>query len=421
MFALNGVHVPLACDENALLRFALGLLSEHEAAALRRHVVLCPSCSAYLSTLGTPELDVSVDDGAAVVEDLLARPPATWPQHFATHVDQFATTSVVQSLIETCESLFDRDGDRAETLSSILVASADALASDGRSDALRALAWTRRATALLRVGRLPDALDAVSEAEARAHRIPAADYEFALIAFTAADILRELGRTDEALATIRRAAEIFRQYNDVRRLSSAREMEGAVLFRCGEYASATRIFLSLLESLADSEILACGRLAANAAHCLAKTGEHIRALPLFRKAEGIFTALGYPGYVCRISWGKARSTRASGDTLAAIAQLRAVFEQFAELESTAEWIRVGIELVEWMLDGDHSAAEVQTICSSVYEEAVKAGMQMQMLDALRYLRESAVREDLTVPSILLVREFLETLPRTPNAEFHPPQ
>jgi len=408
------------CDEHALVRYGLKLLGGEEAAEVRRHLEDCPSCVAYLSTFAPGDADgfgALAKAGAAAVDEMLKQPAEEWRRLFETNPERFANPAAVQALIQECEVAFDRDAARADVLSSILTESADALPPTFASRTLQALAWTRRATALHRRGRLPDALAAVSAAVARANHIPAADYERALIAFTAADILRELGRTEEALRGIREAAEVFARYNDARRHASAREMEAAVLFSSGEYARAGEIFQTLLDA-APADPVVRGRLAANAAHCLTRIGEHARALPLFAAAEEFFMGAGYATHVARIAWGKARAMRATGEE-EAVDALRGVFNRFSELEATSEWVRVGIELVEWLLPTG-AFAEVRAICTAVHERAIESGLQLQEMEAVSYLRDAAISERLTVDGALHVRRFIETLPSTPNAEFHIP-
>ncbi len=324
---------------------------------------------------------------------------------------------MVQALIQACEFALDQDLVRADTLSSILTESADALPAGSASSTLQALAWTRRATALLRLGRLPDALAAVAAARERTIDIPAADYERALIGFTAADVLRELGQPEEALRQIREAADVFLHYKDMRRHASAREMEAAVLFRSGEYEAAADLFCALLNASPGDPVVR-GRLAANAAQTLVKIGQDERALPLFAIAERIFTERGNDQYVARIAWGKARATRATGDDIAALAALREVLDRFDRLHQNAEWVRVGVELVEWLLPTD-AFHEARTLCAAVYERAVAAGMPLQALEAVSYLRQAAISETLTADRAQYVRSFLETLPSSPQAEFRP--
>src|ERR1043165_4424449 len=313
------------CDDNALLRYVLKLLTKEEAAEGRGHLAECSSCVAYLTTFDNADEEPFAEEAVstAAVDDLLARSPDRWERLFAGNRDRYATPAAVQALIQACEIALDRDLARADVLSLILTESADALPVSFASRTLQALAWTRRATALLRQGRLVDARAAVKTAEERASHIPAADYERALIAFTAADILRELGQTDDALRQIRDAAAVFRGYKDMRRWASAREMEAAVLFRRGDYRAAADLYLALLDA-GPTDLVVRGRLIANAAQSFVRLGEHERALPLFDRAEQIFLELKYDGYVTRILWGKARAIHALGNDETAIAALREV-------------------------------------------------------------------------------------------------
>ena len=386
----------------------------------RRHLTECSSCVAYLSTFSALADDRAADPApATAVDELLSRSPDRWERLFAVDRSRFATPAAVQALIQACEAALDSDLERAEVISLILTESADALPPSFASRTLQALAWTRRATALLRRGRLPEALAAVATAEERANDIPAADYERALISFTTADILRELGRTDEALHQIREAAQVFARYRDTRRHASAREMEAAVLFRCGEYGAAAAVFVELLHATPTDDDVVRGRLTANAAHCLTKTGDYARALPLFDSAEQIFAARGNHGFVARIAWGKARAIQAAGDHDAAVAAFRDVYKRFAALHATPEWIRVGIELVELLLPLGE-LVEARTICTNVHERAIAAGMQLQALEAVSYLREAAIASQLTVERAHHVRTFIEQLTLSSSMQFQRP-
>jgi tetratricopeptide (TPR) repeat protein len=407
------------CDENVLLGFVLNLLEDKDAAEVRQHLTECTSCVAYLVTFQGRTNDEPRPFGPNVaVQELLASPQDRWLDSYAVDRSRYATPEAVQALIQACETALDEDLARAEALSSILIGCADALPKSFASSTLQAIAWTRRGTALLRRGRLDEATAAIATANERADRIPAADYERALIAFTAADILRERGNTAEALIVIREAAAVFLRYNDTRRHASAREMEAAVLFRSGEYKAAGDLFSHLLAAK-PSDVVVRGRLAANAAHCFVRIGEHERALLLFEAAERIFAERGCEAHVVRIAWGKARTMRHLGDDDAAIAALRDVLDAFDRLHATAEWVRVGVELVEWLLPTG-AFHDARTMASAVYDRAVHAGMPMQAVEAVSYLREAAIAETLTADRAEYVRSFLETLPSAPHAEFARP-
>jgi tetratricopeptide (TPR) repeat protein len=412
--------MPRACDENTLLRYVLRLLPEREAAEARDHLAMCASCTAYLRTFDGEERLPTEDTlgTSTAVDDLLTRTPDRWERLFAHDRRRYATPAGVQALIEACEAAIDHDLVRADLLSTILTESADALPSGFAARTLQALAWTRRATVLLRRGELTEAQSAVANAEARASHIPAADYERALIAFTASDILRELGRTDDALREIRGAAAVFAAYRDTRRYASAREMEAAVLFRRGEYEAAASLYAELL-TVANLDDVTRARLTANTAQVLVKIGEYERALPLFEAAEALFSTLQYESYVARIVWGKARAYRAAGDVDVAIEVLRNVWARFEERGAVAEWIRVGVELAEWLLPTG-AYAEVCAICNAVHARAVEAAMALQAIEAVSYMRDAAVAERLTADRAAYVRAFLESLPSRPDATFQAP-
>jgi tetratricopeptide (TPR) repeat protein len=407
-----------SCDRNTLLRYGLGRLNTTETADVRRHVADCPKCAAYLATVQ------AAPDGFApvhsiIVDELLSRPDTQWASFFEKHRERFLNFEAVQALIQACEDRWDRDPKRADTLSVFLTDSADALPATFAARALQSIAWTRRATMHLRLARPSEALAAVDEAKARASDIPVADYERALIAFTSADILRDVGRTDEALAEIRGAAAVFASFRDQRRLASAREMEGAVLCSQGEYKDALAIFLSLNETAAIDRIIR-GRSAANAAHCFVKLGDPAQAVPLFGRAEGLFRELDHPNYLARIAWGKARALRSASDDVEAIAALRDVLRQFEALGAMTEWVRAGLELIEWLLPTE-AFEEVRILAHEVHSHAKKAGLQLQALEAIEYLRTASVRDALTANRAQYVRNFIEDLRSSPDAIFSPPQ
>jgi|GEM_PF-3108805 len=412
------------CDHNAVRRYGLKLLPKEEARRVEQHIAVCPHCAAYLMTIGScdhlssprEESDVHAREA---VRTLITSPEADWPRLVAVRRDSLATIAGVEAIIEACEVELDRDLNRAERISAILVDSADRLAPTLSARTLQALSWTRRATALHRVGRLLEAMTAVDRAETYAAMIPGAEYERALIGFTAADILSEKGDTDEALRRIRAAAATFLRYKDFRRHRSAREIEAAVLFARGEYVSARTLFWDLFETADANDVMVRARLAANIGHCLTAGGDHIRALEYLTEAERRFKELGIKPYSARIAWGKARVLLATGERDEAIAALSEVWTQFEILGALAEWVRVGIELVEWLLP-TAAYANVRSICTAVYERAIEAGMKLQALEAISYLREAALNETLTIDRAQYVRRFIENLPALPKAEFLPP-
>src|SRR5688572_14116981 len=222
-----------SCDRNALLRYALGRMSTTETADVRQHLAECAECAAYLTTVEAAPDPTRVR--SIIVDELLSRSHDLWASFFEKHRDRFVHFDAVHALIQACEDRWDREPERADILSIFLIESADALPATFAARALQSLAWTRRATMHLRRSSLSEALAAVETAKSRAADIPVADYERALIAFTSADVLRDLGRTDEALAEIRGAVAVFASFRDQRRLASAREMEGAVFCSQGEY------------------------------------------------------------------------------------------------------------------------------------------------------------------------------------------
>jgi tetratricopeptide (TPR) repeat protein len=409
-----------SCDRNALLRYALGRLDTVQTHDVRRHVTECPQCAAYLTTVESSPTASGSQRTLTVVDELLSLAPGEWSQFFEIHRSRFANLGPVQALIQACEDRWDREPERADALSAFLTESADALPLSFASRALQSIAWTRRATMHQRRGRLSAALAAVDEARSRAGDIPVADYERALIAFTSADILSELQRTDEALEQIRGAATVFASFRDRRRHASALEMEATVLFRRGDYDEAVKIFHSLLESPVVTDVVLRGRLAANAAHCFVKTGQPARALPLFALAEDLFRELGYPNYVARIAWGKARALRSTGDETEAIDALRDVLQKFEKLSSLTECVRVGIELIEWLLPTG-AFKDVKSLANVVHDRAIEANMQWQALEALEYLRTASIQDSLTADEAQYVRLFIEELRSSPNAVFDPPK
>jgi tetratricopeptide (TPR) repeat protein len=405
------------CDRNEVLRYALSRLSTTETVAVSHHLAECPECSAYLATVQTAPSDFTRVH-TIIVDELLSRSQEQWASFFEKYRGRFVSFDAVQALIQSCEDLWDRDPERADILSGFLTESADALPVSFAARALQSIAWTRRATMHLRRARPSDALAAIHVAKSRAGEIPVADYERALIAFTAADVLRDLGRTDEALAEIRGAITVFASFRDQRRLASAREMEGAVLFSQGEYKDALAIFLSLSESVGIDRIIQ-GRGAANAAHCFVKLGQSARAVPLFGLAEDLFQALDYPNYVARIAWGKARALRSASEDSEAIAALQDVLRQFEALGAMTEWVRAGLELIEWLLPTD-AFEDIRALAHDVHEHAIKADLQLQALEAIEYLRAASIRNALTADRAQYVRNFIEELRSSPSAVFSRP-
>jgi tetratricopeptide (TPR) repeat protein len=414
----------MRCDENIVLRYGLRMLDDTEHVSVELHLAICASCRAYLQTIQIqPDIGESVLPGQtaaarALVRDILAADVRAWPARLSAYEHRLATLAGVQALIEACEAELDRTAlAAAEIVSSALATCAEALPPSLQAQTLRALAWTRRGTALMRRGKLDAALLATTKAEAYAALVPAADYERALVAFTTADILRERGETEEALKRIREAGVVFASHQDLRRHASAREMEAAILYRSGAHTAAGDIFESMLTERGDPSDR--GRLLANAAQCLIAGGNHERALGYLAEAEDIFRELQVPLHVARIAWGKSRVLRQLGDNSAAIDALREVLELFEILSATPEWVRAGVELVEWMLPlGDVDA--VRKLCLEIYERAVQSGMRLQALEAVSYLREAALAARLVPHDAVAVRVFLDDLSSRPSAEFQPP-
>lgn len=438
----------MICGSDAWADFVVGRVTPSRQRELQDHVEHCEACSIEVaelrqlaSTLGLSaiaerksgvawlrdyehELTDEKAVAAIIVPHLLAQPPNRWRAVVAAD-DRIRTPRVVMAVLEAAQRMFYGSPVRAHELASLAVDVAE-LADDCEAAwRARATAYRKLATALEGLGRYTDALQVLDVAETCVSPIwPDANYEFALVEYGRAYVLRAMGRVIEARRKIGPAAETFLEYGQRKQWADARHLEGVILFSEGKPQAAMEVFTSMLDEMraAGDDVLEAG-CHHNIGHCHRAAGRFEEAINAWARAAELFERARAHGETVRLRWGIGKLLVETGEFDRGLAALRDAEAGFNELAMAGESILIGLDIVELLSGEPNHAEEVITRCRSLARRARGAGMPRQSEIALAYLRKAAMdsRGRVEADVVRHVRQFLEDIEVYPSLRFAPPQ
>jgi len=348
---------------------------------------------------------------AALLDTLVSTPPAWWRTAILkSPIGRSAST--VRQLLERTRTEVRKSPSRALELTSLAVEIANEISlTDYPCDfviALRAEAWRDHAYVLQFLGRFPEALAAVDEAERLQKETALPEYGLARIKLVRANILTSTDKRSEAIALADEAAKIFLEFGDRVKYATARMTQASTLHENGFVREALHIWESIkdeecLEELTRILVIYNLGLGYRGIGDIAKAVEHITL------ATAEYELLGMTAEATRARWALGATFVSAGKFTHAIALFERTWRDFEDLEMESDAALVALELAETLLVVGQPE-RVPQICRTLLDRFARVGMTSRAITALSYLREVVAVGKAQPPVIRQVREFLRDLP-----------
>lgn len=355
-----------------------------------------------------------------VVEQVLRDTPAErWPE--LAERTELRTWGALEQLANLGARVLESDPRHALAIAELAVAIAEGIPENLYPAVvitqLRAHAWKDIGQALAYLGRHPEALHALDQAEAHVMRYGALAHDRAIVRFVRATTLQEIDRHDESFALLAECKEVFRDHGDHRRLLLCGIAQGVLLHRLRKYREAREVYLLLLSGTRDTidrEAEAC--LHNVIGHCSVDLGDYDAAEMHLARAVRLFDELGQPMQAAKAELGRGRVLVRTGHGVRGIEHLREIRSRFLLHGMTEEAGLCGLEIVEAMLlRGDAGAAE--TLARRIIAEFTAASLNTRAITALGYLSEAIAARRASAAMVTSVREYIVSLRRSPEREF----
>lgn len=349
--------------------------------------------------------------GAALVDSLADKPSAWW-RTTVMKSPHGRTVGTVRQLLDRMRVEVRRSPARALDLTSLAVEIADDIVlSEYDSDfviSLRADAWRDYAYVLQFLGRLPEALAGLDQAERLLRQTALPEYGFARLKLVRAAIYSATDRQPEAVALAGEAAATFLEFGDRAKFATARITQAAMLHDYG----AVREALDIWESIKNESVLdELNRVAVvyNLGLAYREIGNAAKAVEHVTLAIAEYELLGMTTEATRARWALATTLVSAGKFKPALPLFDRAWKDFEALEMEGDAALVALELAETLLViGD--AERVPQICRTLLDRFTRAGMTSRAVTALAYLREVVALGKAQPPVFRQVREFLRDLP-----------
>jgi tetratricopeptide (TPR) repeat protein len=286
-----GAHVP----DLELSRFAHdpGSTTPARAAEIERHTARCADCGARLDFYTVAEEDLHdpavwepIDGESALVMSAYARQcetedaeadallepyfqnPAKAARVNLNRQRDFRTGGVVRRLNARAHAIVASEPLAALTHADNAQGIADALPNDMYpNDAvyeLRGTAWKERANALLRLGRLSEALDSLERAERAFGRLQSSGHGVAAVELVRAAVYYRMGELEKAAIHAERAEHGYAHLGQQQRRMNAVHLRGAIKYEARQLEEAAAIYQQVIEygeEINDAELIAKGSYA----------------------------------------------------------------------------------------------------------------------------------------------------------------
>jgi tetratricopeptide (TPR) repeat protein len=334
---------------------------------------------------------------------------------------RFRTGGVVRGLIRAAHDVCESDPLAALTFAENAIVIAEGVDLDGYPssaiDQLRGTAWKELAVAQMLLGRFPEALAALDRAERHHRRYRPNGLGLSLVALIRGGVLYEQGHLDDAMSWAERAEHGFAHVGEDRRRMDALFLRGAILFEAGRATEALPLFGQAIdygEEVQNVRIVARGSYAT--ADCQLALGNLNEASVHYHRARVIFREVGPKPDLVATEWGIARIFLRVGNYDEAIRRLRDVSTEFERRQMVTDAALVGLDIVEALL-ALNKPRRIVALAQHLYSVFTNVGMLTGALTAIAYLKEAALRGELTVDNLAKVRSFIRRAARQPNLEF----
>lgn len=327
---------------------------------------------------------------AALCEQLLAGPPASWPDRLRRTPGAY-TLGMARQLLQRRPAAAESRPAGALQMTSMAIEIAERL--DPRKywpdhlTHVRAQALRDHASVLSFMGRYAAALEYVERAARLFEHVPAAELDLAQLALVKASALRMQNRSDEAVALAHAAGETFLRFWDRLRYVNARITEAALLYDGGAVERALEVWSSLP---GDPGIDPIGelRVTHNIALCLCDLGRREEAVAPLQRCVSEFERLGLASERTRSRWYLGNALLGTARQREAIVALRTAWREFAEMDLMVDAALAALDLAEALV-ANEEPEQVPMLCHEVIAQLTNAGLAAQAIPALSLLREAA--------------------------------
>jgi tetratricopeptide (TPR) repeat protein len=282
---------------------------------------------------------------------------------------------------------------------------------------LRGQAMKEQANALLFLGRLQDALEAITDADAAYQYVQRESIGLASVTYVRGLVLYEQENLSVAEEAAHDAADIALRFEATDLYMSAKYLLGYVLFDRHDYAAAAEVFEGILRyGNARQSVSWIARASLAVGGCWLATGRRRNASRYLEDALRLFTKLDLATEMTRTHWMLARLMFADGNRQEAVNRLRRCIREFTEVGVLTDAALVALDVAEY-LDAMGRLREMPKVLDNVVQTFVAAGKLTSALAALAYLKDAHVTPGL----VAHVRRFVKRADRQPELLFAPPQ
>lgn len=357
-----------------------------------------------------------------LLEPLLANPVALARMNLAEK-SKFRTGGVVRQLVAAARSALEREPLEALAFADAAIEIAESIADEAYPAQaifdLRGTAWKERANALRLLGRYDDALSALDRAAEAFRQTPNVPIGLATVKYVRAVVHFERGELEPAYEMLEDCVREFLHLGDIDRVMRARHVQANIRFDQGNIPAARAIFEEVLRyGEAEGDLSWVARESNTVGRCALEMGDREAARKYFQAAIDGFTRLGLATEVTRAEWGLALLALAEGYSREAVVRLRDVQRRFTELGMLTDGALAALDSMDalYALDETH---EIAALASQLIATFTSAGMLTSALAAFAYLREAVAARAISPTVIDHVRRFIKRIDREPTLLFAP--
>jgi tetratricopeptide (TPR) repeat protein len=443
---MTGEHIPDL--ELSLYAFDPDALSRERAAEIDRHTARCADCGVRLDFYAVAEEDLhdpsvwvlpAVSPASAMrayarrcqaedaEADALLEPYFRNPVKAAWHLGrrrELYTGGVVRKLNAQAHATFASlprvaltHADNAQVIAEALP---DDLYPNGAVYELRGTAWKERANALVRLGRLDEALESVRRAERAYEHLQSSGHGLAAVELVRAAAYYQMGELTKAEYHADRAAQGYTKLGQRHRTMKALLLRGEIQYEAAQFDDAAKIFARIIdygEELADPQWIAKGSY--TLASCELERGKLGEATVLYTKALVIFRETGPTADRVSTEWGLARVVLGGGNASEAVRRLHQVVTAFEEIGMVTDAALASLDMADALFVLQRME-QIEKLAAHAFRVLKEAGILSGALTALAYLKEAAATRRLNRKVIHGIRKFLQQAERDPELLFVPP-
>jgi tetratricopeptide (TPR) repeat protein len=443
---MTGEHIPDL--ELSLYAFDPDALSRERAAEIDRHAARCADCGTRLDFYAVAEEDLhdpavwvlpAVSPASAMrayarrceaedaEADALLEPYFANPAKAAWHLGrrrELYTGGVVRKLNAQAHATFASlprvaltHADNAQVIAEALP---DDLYPNGAVYELRGTAWKERANALVRLGRLDEALESVRRAERAYEHLRSSGHGLAAVELVRAATYYQMGEFDKAAIHAQKSEHAYARLGEESRRMKAVHLRGSIKLEAGELEDAARLYQQVIdhgEMINGAEWIAKG--AYGRANCELDLGRIGEASMLFTKALVIFRETGPAADRVSTEWGLARVVLHGGNASEALRRLRDVVSAFEAIDIVTDAALASLDVAD-ALFVLRRPDQIERVALHAFRVLKTAGILSGALAALAYLKEAAATRRLNRKVIHGIRKFLQQAERDPELLFVPP-